>query len=642
LYNINKCVCRFVMLQLQYSTVVDRQKVYRPPNHRSLPKISDTVMMMGDDKMMKALLLLRLRLRLAAAIFFFVFFFFFAMNAVIAVRVRPPPHRYYYYSSSSLLWKKKKFKECGCCGIQRRLYNIIICRGGGGGGGGYTSLFEEPGDDGDDGGDDGGDRWERTDVDAQNIINNNISTIATESTESTTTTTFMAGETANITSFSSSSTGVATAAAEEEHFSLHHRLLDWSRLLSPKTWWGVLEIQNINASSPFSLDVLREGIWGIVLPLLILWNCQGMFCNNNNNIRRSLQVTSPPLTPPWLLLSLMSPWSWVCYYRIIIQQFCGGLLPALRFYVTGRAVALPGAVATLQERIRTNRAYRTRRYDVYLPPQPPSAAASSSSSSSNNNSDNHNNNNNPQQQRAILFFPGALVPHTAYAEVASRLSDDGLVVVVVSAEPLRLAHYMLGADRASMGKVMKHVQKKLRLLLLSGCDDDDDDDDGNHVEWTLMGHSMGSFAAMRLFDEFQKNDKKKRRENKPFVISNRLVLWGVAPFVPFATDLTKHEQHAKLLIVQGSNDYLRDLLQADNDALEALFPFQTNMEMIAGGTHDGFGSYVFPKSMIGVGNSGREEEVEQQRQRQQEAACRLTTAFLTKYDSRDNNTRDVY
>ncbi len=39
----------------------------------------------------------------------------------------------------------------------------------------------------------------------------------------------------------------------------------------------------------------------------------------------------------------------------------------------------------------------------------------------------------------IIIYPGALVNHRAYAPIASRLSDEGFLVVVMSLEPVRFS-----------------------------------------------------------------------------------------------------------------------------------------------------------------------------------------------------------
>ena len=85
--------------------------------------------------------------------------------------------------------------------------------------------------------------------------------------------------------------------------------------------------------------------------------------------------------------------------------------------------------------------------------------------------------------RANLLLPGYGISHLAYSEVACRLSNAGVVVVVVvtSMEPLRIAHRHLGADCLSMGRIMKRVQGG-----------------STSYKWHLLGHSAGAFGALHL------------------------------------------------------------------------------------------------------------------------------------------------
>ena len=132
-----------------------------------------------------------------------------------------------------------------------------------------------------------------------------------------------------------------------------------------------------------------------------------------------------------------------------------------------------------------------------------------------------------------------------------------------------------------------------------------------------MGHSMGSFAAGRLFDKLVR--KGYCRTSGDIVIRNKLVLWGVAAFVGFITDLSDHGA-TDVLIVQGTKDELREMLREGNVELEQSFPPRTATEFIKGGTHDGFCSYVFSSAATGSTNKVRAK--------QQEQACKLTAEFL--------------
>ena len=67
------------------------------------------------------------------------------------------------------------------------------------------------------------------------------------------------------------STAAADAVATVKIDSLITTLLDRLLLLSPRTWLGILEIQDRNHASPFSLEVLKESVMGLAVPLLLFW-----------------------------------------------------------------------------------------------------------------------------------------------------------------------------------------------------------------------------------------------------------------------------------------------------------------------------------------------------------------------------------
>jgi dienelactone hydrolase len=200
---------------------------------------------------------------------------------------------------------------------------------------------------------------------------------------------------------------------------------------------------------------------------------------------------------------------------------------------------------------------------------------------------------------AILFLPGALVPHAAYAEVAGRLSDQGLVVVVTSMEPFRLAYHHLGSDAISMKRIMRRVQQQVTASLstTAAAATTTTGKSSKSLQWTILGHSMGCFSAMRLFRDLRHQQQQQQQQRKagwsvPVPVTNKLVLWGVAAFLPFAVDLSGHSD-ARVLVVQGTDDQLVESLKGGQDALEACFPAQTTEKvMIVGGTHDGFASYL--------------------------------------------------
>ena len=228
--------------------------------------------------------------------------------------------------------------------------------------------------------------------------------------------------------------------------------------------------------------------------------------------------------------------------------------------------------------------------------------------------------------KVALVFPGALVPSAAYAEVAGRLSDKGLIVIVPSLEPYLLAAPNLGTDLSTVCGIMRKVRKELGLYRSPRL-----------IEWSLMGHSMGAFAAMRLYDHFQKGHHRldiynerplklhglKRLMFEPLHIKD-LVLMGVAPFIAECTNLSKYNDapNNRILLIQASDDMLMTILRDGIDELYRKFPNDTTIRKdIVGGTHHGFASYSDQEGQITV-------------QEQQAQVCEYIAEFLQLKDNR--------
>jgi len=248
----------------------------------------------------------------------------------------------------------------------------------------------------------------------------------------------------------------------------------------------------------------------------------------------------------------------------------------------------------LAERITTGRAYRTRQYDVLLPqtsPSPKGAAVPEAQTTTTTACE-------QRRQEAILFLPGSGVEHTAYAEPALLLSDQGFVVVVVLAEPHRNASIVMGFDAAYMKQIQSSVEQQVGKKQVESttprC----------RWSWSVLGHSLGSFTMTHL------------AATMPGL--NRVIMRGSAPFLAHVCDLSAAiDKH--MLAVQGSHDRVIDMLCAaahtaaaaqmdgnkknsvdeDNDDVDLmqqfyrkLPPHTTTVRTVPGGTHSGFASYT--------------------------------------------------
>lgn len=212
-----------------------------------------------------------------------------------------------------------------------------------------------------------------------------------------------------------------------------------------------------------------------------------------------------------------------------------------RLIIIHRCDALDNSRTLLEQRIESSRAIRTARYDVYLP----SANAT-------------------KNQPGLVIFPGALVEHTAYALLASMLSDKGIVTVVVSHEPIRMASQVTGASVDSVKAILDELRQSNPSIKVD--------------EWALGGHSMGASAAWNIL---------------PTLGWSKIVL------------LASTSSGEKQVSLRDTTDHLVLCIDASNDGLLAgipesfktkfretmIHPGCTTFVMIQGGNHAGFGNY---------------------------------------------------
>ena len=241
-------------------------------------------------------------------------------------------------------------------------------------------------------------------------------------------------------------------------------LLDRLSLLSPRTWYGILLSQTQSDFHAFDGRVLSASFAAAFIPLLFL----AYFYHQYGTIRQQ-EFLWRAVTP----VSFLSPWTMTALSDFFRQ--CRILVTALSNYWYGRVEGLPSAVLARDLFLRQGRLTTHRRYDVYWPMNCVETER-----------DDMNRKHHPEPsraQQAILLLPGYGISHLAYSEVACRLSNAGVVVVVVvtSMEPLRIAHRHLGADCLSMGRIMKLVQGG-----------------STSYKWHLFGHSAGAFGALHL------------------------------------------------------------------------------------------------------------------------------------------------
>ncbi|GAX11411.1 hypothetical protein FisN_22Lh089 [Fistulifera solaris] len=331
------------------------------------------------------------------------------------------------------------------------------------------------------------------------------------------------------------------------------------QLLSPLTWRGAASIGKVQ----WEWKKLLQSAAALVLLIPLAFKREN---------------SMPQILPRYSVISLSSIWSVAWLWRgttgirtVWHKTFTFSRWSEMLGLPSTRSVAEEDAWRVLSERITQQRAYRTRRYDVYLPPLLTGRAL-----------------------EAIMFLPGFGVEHVAYAESAARLADAGWVVVVVSAEPLRIASKGLGFASSRIRDIPYLVCKELNVPL----------------SWSVIGHSLGSFTATHVSLELD---------------IPRVVLWGSAPMDDLIADLSNLNK--RVLVLQGSEDKVIQFMvpdeqvrQQQTDNFYRKLPTNTITKMIEGGTHKGFGSYTPAFSIEKSSGIPRSE--------QQFQAVALTVDFL--------------
>lgn len=309
-------------------------------------------------------------------------------------------------------------------------------------------------------------------------------------------------------------------------------------LLSPITWFGFVHQLHRSPFVLFRIEHLLQSIVGLLLPLLVL------------TLSNKIAISSCR----HLMLSLSSPWT----YGIVTE----GIIPPVKqiwntahVWKCGRQN--PITTNCFEERIRTGRCIRCSRFDVFLPTRTAHAFSAGQLQQ--------------QQQQplhALLLLPGALIAHTAYSDVAARLSDHGICVVVVSMEPCRMASKYLGASPRRLKNIMNRVDTTILPQPATF--------------WSIGGHSLGSFAAMAAAKEFGLSSSS---------LVSSLVLWGSPNLPNTRTNLRHSSSTMRVLVLQGSEDklcYMDDTRR--EEFLQDLPSLLTHYQTIDGAGHNWFAS----------------------------------------------------
>lgn len=212
-------------------------------------------------------------------------------------------------------------------------------------------------------------------------------------------------------------------------------------------------------------------------------------------------------------------------------------------------------------------------------------------------------------QPVLLFIPGAGVDHSAYSTVASKMSrEHGIIVVVISLEPFRMA----ASELIEISTIL-HAIKQVELLWADRCESDNYD-----LDFSLGGHSYGAYASMRIAPSlvsYLHGDTTK---------SLKLILWAFGSYPKYFTDLSSYK-NIESQVILGSNDGIVAFDDDSWDSFRSVLPPKSTIHHIKGGNHCNFASYTVPRQFIEMNGSA-----DISRELQQQIAINHTVTFLVK------------
>ena len=272
-------------------------------------------------------------------------------------------------------------------------------------------------------------------------------------------------------------------------------------------------------------------------------------------------------------LSLLSPLT----YDILFHHFLPIMrmtLARLMVVVMNRKGGDASAKAIISQRVCSGRVKRRRGvYDLYLP---------------------QNDKLRIKRGRktlipSLILFPGFGIHHSAYAEVAARISDSGIAVAVVSLEPLRLAHEALGGG----------IDDVRRIIRLAGEDVSRYYNNYSEliIEWSVGGHSMGGYNSLQLAEAIliEQETPSVVLKNKKSVsqIGLDIVVWAAGNLVDIVPKLRINKRPPlRVLILNGENDGIVKMEpKLKRQLLSKLPKSTTELRTIKGANHSGFASY---------------------------------------------------
>ncbi|KAL7470773.1 hypothetical protein ACHAXS_011049 [Conticribra weissflogii] len=306
---------------------------------------------------------------------------------------------------------------------------------------------------------------------------------------------------------------------------------------SPEAWQLKHRVEFPEEPIPRLRDVFKPSflfLWNVglanskVRKMLSIWSLLGLGCSYAVNLKASRAIANKDPNANYFNLFaaavVMVTIGFPCFYLIrMAQKVAHGL-------INHRQDAFKSARNLLMDRISSGSALRLERCDVYYPKR----------LSENHDAEDQGEVESRNEKRAkcgMIFFPGALVDRTAYAPIASKISDSGVIVVIANHE--KYARCILDFKNFQCREEIMRMMYDALCSSSSGAWQVD--------EWALGGHSWGgNLAIAALAKEMSSTIKK-------------LVLWGVSQYPGEAThpggcDSLRDVKGMNVLVLYGSND----------------------------------------------------------------------------------------
>jgi len=239
-----------------------------------------------------------------------------------------------------------------------------------------------------------------------------------------------------------------------------------------------------------------------------------------------------------------------------------------------RPVAFKSAQNLLIQRITCGRAKRKDGYDLFLPP--PKTTTTTTTPNDTEDDDNDKDDKAPRKKMGLLFYPAALIDHTAYAPAMAKLSDAGILVCMASLEPTRLT---VGTPTDEVTKSALKIMYD--VLATTG--------DYGVSEWAVGGHAAGGRLAINLAAAMT-----------PGV--SKVVLWGVGGKAHDSASL--RDSAVDVLVLNETEDgVVQSMSEATKKQFRDILPKEgggsssngsrgcTTYSNLDGGNHAGFAHY---------------------------------------------------